>query len=208
MTNDIGSESPSLIDRAKAMIIRPSEEWNTIAREDSASRDILIGYVLPLALITPVCGFIGGYVFGYYPLGVLPGIVTAAIAYFFSVISLLALTLIADSLSPRFGGEANYLQSFKLLAYSSTAIWLAGIFTLAPVLRPLGVFGLYSIYLLYSGAKPVLNIPANKALVFTFVILICAILLIFMTVWLSAMNIELLRAMGIITAELPRPTLR
>ena len=40
------------------------------------------------------------------------------------------MALIVDALAPTFGGEKNFMQSLKLVAYSYTAAWLAGIFQL------------------------------------------------------------------------------
>ena len=45
--------APSLVDRAKAMILTPREEWPKIALESTPQGDILRGYVLPLAAISP-----------------------------------------------------------------------------------------------------------------------------------------------------------
>ena len=40
------------------------------------------------------------------------------------------LALIIDVLAPSFGGQKDFVASLKLVAYSSTVVWLAGIFHL------------------------------------------------------------------------------
>ena len=123
--------APSIIDRAKAIILTPKDEWAKIAAEGTPQGDILKGYVLPLAAIGPVAGFIGGQVFGYGALGFSykPGLVwslsTAIITFVLSIVAVFVLTFIADQLAPKFGGVSNRAQAFKLVAYSYTASWLA-----------------------------------------------------------------------------------
>lgn len=194
----------ALIERAKAIILKPNEEWPKIAAEEKSSREILTGYIIPLALVAPIAGFIGGQLFGYGALGLTyrPGIVSALIlavvTFVLALITFLFLSLIADALSPKFGGERSYLRSFKLVAYASTAAWLAGIFALVPALGFFGLLGLYSIYLFYTGTGPMLNVPKDKALAYTAVVFVCAILLNLLVGALSAANMAMLRGMGII----------
>jgi hypothetical protein len=66
MNAGIGQEGgPSVIDRARSIILRPGDEWPKIEGEATSQGEILRGYVLPLAAIGPVAAFIGGQVFGY-----------------------------------------------------------------------------------------------------------------------------------------------
>jgi hypothetical protein len=84
---------------------------------------------------------------------------------------------IADFLAPKFNGQANRFNAFKLVAYSYTASWLAGIFGLIPSLGLFSLLGLYSLYLLYTGATPLMKVPADKAGGYTAVTIACAIVL-------------------------------
>ncbi len=193
----------SLISRAKAIILRPAEEWPKIAAEDTTTREVLTGYIIPLALIAPIAGLIGGQVFGYgafgfsYRPGLISALIGSVVAFFLALISFLALALIADFLSPKFGGETSNQKSFKLVAYASTASWLAGIFALVPALGFFGLLGLYSIYLLYAGATPMLNVPKDKAIAYTAVVFLCAIALNLAIGALSAANMRMLSGMGL-----------
>jgi hypothetical protein len=60
-----------------------------------------------------------------------------------------------------------------------TASWLAGIFGIVPSLAWLGIVGLYSFYIFYTGVTPLMNVPAVKAMTFTIVTVLCAIVLSF-----------------------------
>ncbi|MGB9001100.1 MAG: hypothetical protein WCC43_18590, partial [Pseudolabrys sp.] len=61
-------------------------------------------------------------------------------------------------------------------AYSPTAAWVAGVFNIIPALSFLGILGLYSLYLLYTGIAAVMKPPADKALVYTIAVIVCAII--------------------------------
>jgi len=179
-----GAESgkPTL-DRAKAIILTPKDEWPVIASENASQADIFKRYVLPLAAIGPVAAFIGGQVFGHGALGfswrpsLLGGLSTALVGFALSLIGLFVLSLIADFLAPKFGGTADRRNAFKLVAYGATASWLAGVFQLIPMLGVFGLLGLYSIYLFYTGAGPLMKVPTDKAPAYVAVTILCAIVL-------------------------------
>jgi hypothetical protein len=177
-----GGGSP-LIDRAKNILLKPTEEWPKIEAEPSRIKDILVGYVLPLAAIGPIASFIGGQAFGYGALGftyrpsLLSSLSSAIVTYVLSVLGIFVLSLLADFLAPKFDGRANRRNAFKLVAYSWTAGLLAGVFGLIPSLAFLAILGLYSIYLLYTGAAPLMKVPQEKAVAYTAVTIVCAILI-------------------------------
>ncbi|HEX8058934.1 MAG TPA: Yip1 family protein [Novosphingobium sp.] len=174
---------PSLVDRAKAMILTPKDEWAKIATERTPQGDILKSYVIPLAAIGPVAALIGWQVFGYGVLGFSwkPGLVwslsTALVSFVMAIVSVFVLAFIADQLAPKFGGVSDKANAFKLVAYGYTASWLAGIFGIIPSLAFFSLLGLYSLYLLYTGATPLLKVPQDKAAGFTAVTIVCAIVL-------------------------------
>lgn len=54
----------NLTARAKNIIVSPDTEWPVIAAETTPARDLILGYVLPLAAIGAIAGFIGGSIVG------------------------------------------------------------------------------------------------------------------------------------------------
>jgi hypothetical protein len=105
------------------------------------------------------------------------GLSSAIVTFVMSLVALLVVTLIAEFLAPKFGGEANRRQALKWVAYGATASWVGGIFGLIPSLAALGwLAGLYSLYLFYLGATPVMKVPEDKAIGFTAVTVGAAIL--------------------------------
>ncbi|MBB5986186.1 Yip1 family protein [Sphingobium lignivorans] len=173
--------------RAKAIILKPRDEWPVIARETTPSGEVFTRYAVPLAAIGPVASFLGGQIFGYGAFGIsfrpsIMGSLSIAVGgYILSLVGIFVLSFIANKLAASFGGESSSRNAFKLVVYSMTASWLAGIFSLVPSLSLLGIVGLYSFYLFYVGAAPMMKVPGEKALTYTIVTVICAILLYFVT---------------------------
>lgn len=171
-----------LVEKVKAILLKPKEEWPKVAAQPDAPGEVLTRYAIPLIAIGPVASFIGGQVFGLSVLGItfrpslMAGISTAIVTFIMSIVALVVVTFIADFLAPKFGGETNRSQAFKWVAYSATASWLGGIFGLVPALNVLGLLAaLYSLYLFYLGATPTMKVPQDKAGGFTAAVVVCAI---------------------------------
>jgi hypothetical protein len=173
MSELIGPGPNTLVERAKAIIMKPVETWQTIATEPATPGDLIVRYAVPLIAIGPLAGFIGGQLFGIGAFGIsfkpsfVAGLSSAIIQFVLGVVGVIALALIADWLAPKFEGQADRTSAFKLAVYGATAAWLAGIFSLIPMLSILGLLGLYSIYLFYTGATPLMKVPQDKAVGYT-----------------------------------------
>jgi hypothetical protein len=173
----------NLVDRAKNIILKPKEEWAVISAEPHTVQDLYTGYVMILAAIPAVAAFIGYSLIGMssfvgtYRWPVTSGIVHMVVSYVLSLAMVYVLALIIDALAPNFGGEKNFMQALKASAFAPTASWLAGIFSIIPVLSILGIVGLYSLYLLYTGLPVLMRTPADKAMPYTVVVIIVAIVL-------------------------------
>ena len=55
----------NLVDRAKNMIVTPKTEWNVVAAEATPQAELITGYLLPLAGISAIAGFIGMWSSGW-----------------------------------------------------------------------------------------------------------------------------------------------
>jgi hypothetical protein len=164
----------NLIDRVKNILLNPREEWPKIAAETATVQSLYVGYILILAAIGPIALAARSLAFG---VGI--GLGFAIGTYLLTLVAVFIVALIVDTLAPSFGGERNFVGSLKLVAYAYTAAWVAGVFRLIPIFG--GIVGLlaaiYSIYTFYLGAPPVKKCPAEKAIGYTIVVLICNILL-------------------------------
>lgn len=170
----------NLVDRAKNIIVQPKQEWAVIDGEAHTVQGLYTQYVMILAAIPAVATFIGYSLvgFGSFRLSIAAGLANAILGYVLSLASVYAIALIIDALAPQFGGEKNFIQSLKVAAFAPTAAWVAGIFNILPVLGILALIGaLYSLYTLYVGLPILKKTPADKAVPYTVVVIIAAIVL-------------------------------
>ena len=173
----------NLVARAKGILLSPRNEWTVIDGEPATVASLYTGYIIPLAAIPAIAGFIGLSIFGVGVLGntfrvpILRGLSSACVQYVGALLGAYVLALIIDALAPNFGGQKNPIQALKVAAYASTASWLSGIFLMLPSLRILGLLGLYSLYLLLLGLPKLMKAPEDKALGYTAVVVICAVVL-------------------------------
>jgi hypothetical protein len=104
--------------------------------------------------------------------------VSALVLYCFSLVAVFIVALIVDALAPSFGGTKNQVQALKVVAYSYTASWVGGLLSLIPQISIIGgIFGIYSLYLLFLGLPVLMKSPADKALGYTVVVIICAVVI-------------------------------
>ncbi len=182
----------NLIDRVKRILMSPRAEWQVIDAEATTPAQLYTGYIVPLAAIGPIAQLIGYSVFGIsvpfvgtYRVPIGTAITSALVSYVLSLGATYVLALIIDALAPTFNGQRSQIQALKVAAYSATASWIAGIFHLIPGLRLLSILGLYSLYLLYLGLPIVMKAPREKAVAYTAVVILAAIVL-FMVIGLIA----------------------
>jgi hypothetical protein len=172
-----------LIERAKNILLQPKAEWPKIEAEPATVGSIYSNYVVYIAAIPVLATLIGSLVFGYGIAGVTfrpslgAALTSAVLQYALQLGAVYVFALIIDWLAPRFGGESNRVNAFKLAAYSATASWLAGAFALVPALAFLSILGLYSIYLLYTGAPVLMRIAGDRAFTYTAAVIVAGILL-------------------------------
>jgi hypothetical protein len=169
----------NLVDRAKNLVMQPGREWSVIAAEAHTIQDLYTQYVMVLAAIPAVATFIGLSIVGFpgFRIGVGNGLAYAVLHYLLSLGMVYVLAVVIDALAPKFGGEKNLMQAFKVSAFAPTAAWLAGIFNILPALSILSLLGLYSLYLLYAGLAPLMKTPEDKSIPYTVVVIIVTIVL-------------------------------
>ena len=172
----------SLIERVQSILLKPKQTWPVIAEEGGDTASVFTGYVMILAAIPAICGFIGLSLIGVggfgvsYRVPILTGVVQMIVSYLLSLAMVFVLALIVNGLAPTFAGTKDSLRAMKLVAYGCTAIWISGIFSLLPMIAILGVLlGLYSIYLIYTGIAVMMRCPPEKAGAYTAVVIVCGI---------------------------------
>lgn len=174
-----------LIERAKGIVLSPKTEWEKIAAEPADVKSLFTGYAMILAAIPAVCGLIGSTLIGMsLPIvgtirtPIAAALVQMVLTYVLGLVVIYLVALIVDALAPTFDGQKNSVQALKLVVYSSTPVWLAGVFALIPVLSVLGILAaLYGLYLLYIGLAPMMKNPQDKSIGYTALIIVCYIVL-------------------------------
>ena len=175
----------AIVDRIKNICLKPNAEWPVIAAETTTTKDLIVGYVVPLAAIGPIAAFIGGTVIGRslpfigsYHVPMVAGLTLAIFTYIMSIVGIFVLSFIINALAPSFGGEKNSAQALKVAVYSYTPMWVAGVLNLLTALGLLAILaGCYGLYLLYLGLPRLMKAPQEKAVGYTVVVVICAIVL-------------------------------
>jgi len=107
-----------------------------------------------------------------------PAIVGAALAYAVSLVGIFVVALIIDALAPSFGAEKNRMEAMKLVIYSSTAAWAAGVLYIIPSVGTLvaALGGLYSLYLMYLGIPKLMKCPPHKRVGYCVASLVVAVI--------------------------------
>jgi len=174
----------ALLQRVRALLLAPVAEWPVIAAEPATPAGLYREYILFLAAIPAICGFVKVSLIGYawhgfriYRLGIGAGVSAALVFYAMTLIAVYVIAVIVDALAPNFGGEQSRVQALKLVAYSYTASWIAGFGRLLPWLSALVALAgaAYSVYLLYLGLPTVMRVPAERSAGYTAAIVIIAI---------------------------------
>jgi len=178
-----------IVARVKNICLTPSSEWSVIAGETTPAGGLIAGYVLPLSAIGAIAGFIGGSLIGYtlpfvgsYRVPVFAGSAAAILTVVMSVVAVFIISLIINALAPTFGAEKNSAQALKVAVYSYTPAWIAGVCRIFPLLGILVLLAsLYGLYLLYLGLPRLMKCPEEKAVGYTAVVVIAAIVVVFVT---------------------------
>jgi hypothetical protein len=165
-----------IISRAKNMILSPATEWEAIKTEAKPSKDVLINYVLPFVVLVAICQIAGSLVFhmSYFMLSV--SLLSALISIIVPIAAIYISAWIITELAPSFGSRKNFDAAFSLVAYASTAAFVAsaasGLLPLLGISMILSLFGLYSLYILYLGFTPIMGTPEDKKVVFYIISLV------------------------------------
>jgi len=200
----------SVIDRVKNICLTPNTEWPVIAEEAATPASLITGYVVPLAAIGALAGFIGGSIIGRslpyigtYRVPFATGLGIAVFTFVMAIVGVFILSLIINALAPSFGGQKDNTLALKVAVYSYTPAWVAAVFNILPLLGLLALVGaLYGLYLLYLGLPRLMKCPSDKAAGYTVVVVVCAIVLSFV---ISAVGATFVGA-GVVGAGVLRGT--
>jgi len=166
--------------RVKSILLSPRTEWPVIDAEAATVRSIYRDYLVWLAAIPTIAGFVGLSLIGVGGFGVtfrvpvLQGLMNAVVGMALMLASVWLMAWIVDALAPKFQARKDFVSAFKLVAYAGTASMVAGLSYLLGSLGFLMLLGaLYSLYLFYVGLPVLMKCPPGRALPYTGVFLVC-----------------------------------
>ena len=171
----------SLLARARGIVAAPANEWIAISNDNKSRSELLLGYLLPLSMVAAVAAFIGYTFIGEdNPLGRIVGPMWGLKYAILELVNFVAgvyiCALIISFFAPGFGADKNFGKAFSLVVYSYTPMLLAGILYIFPFLGFVSLLaGIYGLYILYVGMKPMIRIPDEKSTTFFIIVLITAV---------------------------------
>lgn len=186
--------------KAVLLLLEPLRTWEKIALADRSVRTVLLGYVLPLLLVTSVVEALGMYYWGDWRGDVLKiKTFSLAGAVAFQIVQLavnLALLFLGAkmllNLGETFHGRHTFNQAFTVVAYGLGPFWTLRLLDAFPSVNPwvtyaLGMF--LTIVVLYHGIPRVMMPDPPQAfglyIIGSLLLLLTAGLGRFLVVWLQ-----------------------
>lgn len=183
----------SLQTRVIAILTKPADEWRTIAAEPATVEGLIRNYAAPLAAISAVAQFIGFSLIGVsvpfagtIRVGLVRSLGNAVVSWAFALLAAWIAAFVVEKLAPTFQSKGDTTQALKLVVYSMTPVWVAGVLNLVPVLAVLTIFAaLYAVYLFYLGLPPLMNTPSDKVIPY---MVVSALVIIVVSIVLGAIT--------------------
>ena len=176
----------ALIARAKGLMLKPSAEWEKIDLEKATNQTLFRDYLAPLAAIPDLALFLRMLVSGRFnPFGALFG---SIVSYALSLLGVFLIGEVVYQLADNFSARQDRLKAMKAVVYSSTPIWLAGVFLLIPNFDFFFMaFSLYSLFLMYRGLSIVMKAPDDKLTAYEATVVSVSIVVFIILITVSAM---------------------
>jgi uncharacterized membrane protein len=175
------------------ILSKPTQEWPVIASESTDVAALYKEYIIPLAAIPAICGFLGMTLIGVtMPLvgqlrtPIVSGLAGLIVGYVLSLVGMFLAAFIVDKLAPSFQSSGGIVQALKMVAFSSTPSWVAGVLQLVPLLGALALLAaLYGVYLFYVGLPSVMKTPPDKVIPYMVVSMVVIIVIFVVTASIS-----------------------
>jgi hypothetical protein len=178
--------SPQLTTRVTNVLKQPAQEWPVIAAEPTDAAALMTGYAAPLAAVPAICSWIGWSLIGigFYRRGLVSGFAAAIVTWVFALAGCYIGAIIIEKLAPTFKSSGATIDALKLVVYSSTPMWVAGVLNLVPPLAVLTLLAaLYAIYVFYLGLPVMMKTPSDQVIPY---MIVSALVIIVITFCLMA----------------------
>ena len=164
-----------IVERVKQLMTSPVAVWGPIKQEPATVKSIYQNYACILAAIPAIASFIQLAFIGisipfteiHYKASVGEALGSSILNYGLSLAFLYLGALVVEKLAPKFDGESSQIDSLKLLAYSMTPVYLAGVFSLIPGLLWVNIIALgYALYIYAKGSEVMAKINPSERIGF------------------------------------------
>ena len=161
----------------------------------------LIASLFLSAMLAPMMGSLGGMSGLKLGLSPMVSVFSAIASYVLSLVMVFVLALIIDGLATSFGAEKNRPQAMKVAAYAPTAVWVASLATIVPILGALVVLAaaIYTIFVFHWGLKALMKPPEDKAVGYTAVVIIVGCVVAFVINLIVSLPIGMMTAAAVLT---------
>lgn len=164
------------------ILSEPRATWARVRDEDWSIPEIYLRVLAPLALISPVAGFIGTTHFGWQigagaPLKLtVSSAAQISVVYFGAIlVTVFVIGALISWMSETYGSKQPLTSCVAIAVYSAVPLFLVGFFQIYPVLWINFLIGLpalaYAVYLLYLGVPIVMNISTERGFLFSSAVL-------------------------------------
>lgn len=164
------------------ILSEPGTAWTSIRDEERSIPDLYLRVIAPLALISPIAGFIGTTSFGWQigagdPLKLtVSSAAQISIVYFGAIlITVFVIGALIHWMSDTYGAKQPLARCVAIATYAAVPLFLVGFAQVYPVLWINFLIGLpalaYAVYLLYLGIPIVMNIPTERGFLFSSAVL-------------------------------------
>ena len=154
----------NLYSRCLGILRSPEDEWVKIKDEEDSNWFILLRFILPLMLITVITSMIGGYIHSGGRIWVTGVLFISGLRPILSIsLSIIISVPVINLMLGTYGDKPGPNRAAKLVLFTFIPIILVIIVLgLWPEMYFLGLFSLYSFYLMYFGTKVMTQIPAER----------------------------------------------
>lgn len=178
-----------IIADTKELILNPKRFWEG-QKETNSGENLFVSYLLPLLIVLALAVFVGeffkrsDFFFEYPILKAVREILLYVFQYFIAV-------FFTKELMKTFGGEKNGEVAKKLVAFSMIPLLLISTFTgLFEYFIVLKVLSFYSFYLFWVGAEVLVELPKEKELKYSMMVIFINLFTFSLLSWILAKIFE------------------
>lgn len=175
------------------LFLHPDQEWRSIRNENPSILKFIISYLLFMAAIPAVSGYLGTTITGWQ----LPGstevvrltessaAIMSVLAYFATIAAIIAIAGFTHWMARTFDSTPTLGQCIAFIAYTATPLLIGGLSGLLPSLWTAMIVAMvmisWSAYLLYTGLPVFMGIPFERGVIFASSVLCVALVVLVAT---------------------------